>query len=563
MVRNETKSKNGDALSLEQEVERLRKRLAEVEESERKYRTLFDMMIDGYALHEIICDDKGKPVDYRFLDLNPSFENLTKLPRAILGKTVREVIPGIEDSWIETYGKVALTGEPVIFDSYAEPLGKWFKVVAFRPGEGQFAVIFTDITNEKRALEELRQLRNLLSNIVNSMPSVLIGVDVDCRVTQWNLEAEKETGISADDARGKVFTDVFPRLAVELENVHRAIHERQPLEDRKVQAEKDGEVRYSDITVYPLIANGVRGAVIRMDDVTDRVRIEEMMVQSEKMLSVGTMAAGIAHEINNPLAGIIQNMQVMTRRFSDELPRNRKVAEACGIDMDTLMEYVKQRGIDKMMEGVLESGRRAARLVHNMLNFSRKSDSVKRPCDLRNLLDQTLELASSDYDLKKKYDFRQIEIKKEYHPGTPYVKCEESKIQQVLLNLLKNGAHAMARKFKDSEAQGWVAGDEGIEHPRFTMRVAPEPQPGEEESGGPPMVLLEIGDNGAGMDDETVKRVFEPFFTTKRLGTGTGLGLSVSLFIIAQDHGGTMDVESTPGKGTKFIIRLPVAGGNQ
>ncbi len=404
-----------------------------------------------------------------------------------------------------------------------------------------------DITDIKKNQEELRQLRNLLSNIFDSMPSILIGVDQEGLVTQWNLEAEKTTGETSSDALGRLLTDVFPQLSGEMEMVRQAMKNRTLQKGTKVARESNGETHFLDVTVYPLVANGIEGAVIRVDDVTERVRIEEMMIQSEKMLSVGGLAAGMAHEINNPLAGIMQNVQVIKNRMSDDTPRNRSVAEQCGTTFSALKAYMDQREILTMVDSVVESGRRAAKIVNNMLSFSRKSESIIELHDLGELLDETVELAGKDYDLKKKYDFRQIEIVREYNADVPKVLCEGSTIQQVFLNILKNGAQAMA------EGNGQVTKDrlrkpEKGSVPRFILRVMPDGE----------MARIEIEDNGPGMDETTRKRVFEPFFTTKGAGIGTGLGLSVSYFIITENHGGTITVDAKPGQGEKFIIRLPI-----
>ncbi|MCP4689351.1 MAG: histidine kinase, partial [Desulfobacterales bacterium] len=297
-----------------------------------------------------------------------------------------------------------------------------------------------------------------------------------------------------------------------------------------------GERRYSDITVYPLVADGAEGAVIRVDDVTERVRMEEVMIQSEKMLSVGGLAAGMAHEINNPLAGIIQNIQVMRNRVSGDLKKNRRTAEECGISMAGFTAYMEKRGVMGMLDSVIDSSKRAAKIVENMLSFSRKSESRRLPVRLDRLLDKTVEIAASEYNLRKNYDFRQIEIIREYEdiPGVP---CDAGKIQQVFLNILKNGAQAMAG-FESENGTG----------ARFNLRLAREGQ----------MARVEIEDNGPGMDAETRKRIFEPFFTTKDIGVGTGLGLSVSYFIITENHEGSMSVESAPGKGSRFTIMLPL-----
>ena len=396
-----------------------------------------------------------------------------------------------------------------------------------------------DITDRKQAEEELHHLRNYLSNIINSMPSMLIGVDTKSRVTQWNKTAEQTTGVPADVAQGRTLSDVFPRMASEMEKIAESIRTRETRQERKMpRVSENGETRYDDVTIYPLITNGVEGAVIRIDDVTDRVRMEEMMVQSEKMLSVGGLAAGMAHEINNPLAGMMQTANVMANRLGErmDMPANLKAAEAAGTTMEAIRKFMEARGIPRMLSTISESGRRAAVIVENMLSFARKSDDRAYSHDLEELLDKTLELAASDYDLKKQYDFKMIGIRKEYEDSLPSVSCEGGKIQQVLLNILRNGAQAMQ--------------EAGTGKPLFIIRTRFEKER--------KMVAIEIEDNGPGMDEATRKRVFEPFFTTKPVGVGTGLGMSVSYFIITENHGGEMAVESRAGSGAKFILRLPL-----
>lgn len=152
------------------------------------------------------------------------------------------------------------------------------------------------------------------------------------------------------------------------------------------------------------------------------------------------------------------------------------------------------------------------------------------------ILDRTLELAATDYDLKRQYDFKTIEIEKEYAKDLPLVPCEKAKIQQVILNILRNGAESM------QEAE--------IKKPKFLLRTWFEKDR--------EMVVMEIENNGPGIDENIRKRIFEPFFTTKPVGIGTGLGLSVSYFIITENHGGELAVESPEGSGARFIIRLPL-----
>jgi signal transduction histidine kinase len=256
------------------------------------------------------------------------------------------------------------------------------------------------------------------------------------------------------------------------------------------------------------------------------------------MMSVGGLAAGMAHEINNPLAGVLQNANVLANRLGREnLPANLKAAQLAGTSMDAISQFMENRGIFKMLDAISKSGVRIASMVENMLSFARKSESSFSDHDPVILVDSVLDLAATDYDLKNHYDFKSILIQKEYESDLPMISCESSKIQQVLLNILNNGAYAM---FKQP----------ALVPPQFIIRLAYESDLN--------MLRVEIQDNGPGMDKTTAARIFDPFFTTKPVGVGTGLGLSVSYFIITENHQGTMNVVSSPNKGANFIIGLPL-----
>ncbi|MCP4690542.1 MAG: response regulator, partial [Desulfobacterales bacterium] len=393
-----------------------------------------------------------------------------------------------------------------------------------------------------RTQNEMRDLRDYLRNVINSMPSALVSVDENAAATQWNQEAEGLAGEGTDLATGALFVDLFPRFARVGDLISRVVKNGRAETLEKMKVARRGETRFYDATVYPLSVGERPGAVVRLDDVTDRIRIEEMMVQSEKMLSVGGLAAGMAHEINNPLAGILQSLQVVYRRLDADFSKNREVAEKTGVSVEAVGRYMSARGLDKMLGRIKTAGERAAKIVDNMLSFSRKSDASFAPCDLAELLDKTVLLAGHEYDLKKNFDFRKIEITREYAEDLPPAWCDRVKIQQVFFNLLKNGAQAMAE-----HAAGPGPRDKAGK-PKFILRAR--------RSGD--NVAVEIEDNGPGMDGATRRRVFEPFFTTKALGVGTGLGLSVSYFIITDDHRGAMSVESTPGRGARFIVGIPM-----
>lgn len=391
----------------------------------------------------------------------------------------------------------------------------------------------------KRIEDEMGRLRRYLQNIIDSMPSMLIGVDMETKVTHWNREAALVTGIPESGSRGQHLDEAVPLLADQLARIQQAIRAGVTLENVRLASRNgDGEMKHFELMVYPLLTNGTEGAVIRLDDITRRVQIEEMMVQTEKMMSVGGLAAGMAHEINNPLGGILQACQNIERRTSSELPGNADVARASGTDIQTIRRYLEERGILRFIEGIRTDGARAAKIVADMLSYSRRSESKVAPVALTEAIETALRLAAHDYDLKKQYDFRKIEIVREFDPGVPPVRGEQTKIAQVLLNLIKNAAQAMSTNPRQQS-------------PRITIRLT-----GEESC-----ARIDVIDNGPGMDEATRRRVFEPFFTTKEVGIGTGLGLSVSYFIVTTQQGGTLSVESGPGQGARFIVRLPFEPG--
>ena len=398
------------------------------------------------------------------------------------------------------------------------------------------ASLKSEIQQHEKTSTTLKQTTDYIDNILNSMPSVVMTVDQNLKITQWNIRTREVTGISADEAVGKWLMTVIPDLAPMQEEILSTIRTKQAVLKARQPYTREGIMGYEDIAVYPLISRYVDGAVIRIDDVTEHVKMEQMVVQSEKMMSVGGLAAGMAHEINNPLAGMMQNAQVILKRIWEDIPASLSAAREAGTSLDVIRDFMDRRGISRQLNSIHSAGIRATQIVQNMLSFARKDYSGKAAHDLSQVLDQTLELAGSDYDLKKQYDFRSIQVVKHYEPGLPQITCEASKLQQVFFNILKNSAEAMQDRTGQDPAKIEVS----------VARSGPE-------------IKVDISDNGPGMPEEVRKRIFEPFYTTKSVGKGTGLGLSVAYFIITDNHHGRMSVSAAPGKGTRFTIFLPLS----
>ncbi len=386
--------------------------------------------------------------------------------------------------------------------------------------------------------KKLTGFQHYLNSIIDSMPSALIAVDEQLYVTQWNQEASRLSGTSLDDAVNQPVFLAFPSLKPFLPQLTRAAEQHKVERVERVTWALTDAPRHYALTFYPLMGGTGRGAVIRIDDITDRLGMEELMVQSEKMLSVGGLAAGMAHEINNPLGAILHNVQNIRRRLSPDLPKNLEVAGEVGIHLEDLNHYLEAREIPKLMDGIQYAGSRAAKIVSHMLSFSRRSHRQMTACELPALLEQAVEIAGNDFDLTGGFDFKSLQIVHEFDPRLGPVPVIANEVEQVLLNLLKNAAQAI--HLRDDEEEGELG--------RIILRTRLNP----------PWAEIQVEDNGCGMPEKVRKRIFEPFFTTKEVGQGTGLGLSVSYFIITNNHKGQMEVQSELGLGTCFTLRLPL-----
>jgi PAS domain S-box-containing protein len=387
------------------------------------------------------------------------------------------------------------------------------------------------------SVEEIKRLKGTLADIIDSLPSIILVVDHRGIVELWNEKAERFSGVLSADARGKQAEQLLPQFAQQLKYAFNVIEQNMPCSNENVQLQQGDTRKFYTVQICALASDDTGRAVIRIDDVTEHARIEDIMMQTEKMMMVGGLAAGMAHEINNPLGAIMQNAQNIERRISPDIEANHKAAREVGISLELVRAYLEKRGILGFISHIREAGSRSSKIITSMLHFSRKSESRIEQADLATTIDRVLELAANDYDMKKSYDFKHIQIVRTYDRSLPPVAITVLEIEQVLLNIIKNAAQA-------------IAGANLSRKPSITVRT---------HRGGP-LALIEIEDNGPGMDEQIRHRIFEPFFTTKEVGVGTGLGLSVSYAIITNNHQGSIEAWSQPGEGTRFTIRLPIKG---
>jgi len=358
--------------------------------------------------------------------------------------------------------------------------------------------------------EEVDRMRQFNESILESLDAGLVVVDVHDRVIRWNRALERSYGVTQADAVGRSLSDLFERHFVELllsarrdapdgATLYRvSLRSRLPDSDARLLV---------NATTMPLQApadeGGPAGTIIIIDDVTSRVQLEEQLQISEKMASIGVLAAGVAHEVNTPLTGISSFTQMLLEKADPDHP-------------DT-----------KLLEKIERQTFRAAKIVNGLLNLARPSGQAameRGPVDVNAVLNDVLSL------LEHQLKVSRIQVRRELGSPAPVVQGYEFKLQQVFLNLFLNARDAMPKG-------GWLSITSRTEASRVTVDVA---------------------DTGSGIPHEHLSRIYDPFFTTKAIGQGTGLGLSITYGIV-REHDGSIACESTIGVGTRFTLAFPLA----
>jgi PAS domain S-box-containing protein len=350
---------------------------------------------------------------------------------------------------------------------------------------------------EQKALE-IARLKDFSENIVESLNVGVLSVDLEGIVESWNTRMEQLFGVTRQESVGRQLSSLLP------EELAREIAARGDQEQitgiYKQRLQHQGKSLTLNVSITPLVSksNERIGRLLLFDDVTQRERLEEQMSQTEKLTSLGILAAGVAHEVNTPLAVISNYIQMLAKQMPEGDPR--------------------QSIIDKIVKQTF----RASEIVNNLLNFSRTGAAEAADIDVNRVVEETLSLVA--HPLKTSH----IQVVKQLGEPLPPVRGSANKLQQVFLNLFLNARDAMP-------------GGGMLEVRTMAHNGSVE---------------IEVADTGAGIAREHIHRIFDPFFTTKANGRGTGLGLSVSYGII-KEHAGKIDVRSSPGKGTSFHVEFP------
>jgi two-component system, NtrC family, sensor kinase len=368
----------------------------------------------------------------------------------------------------------------------------------------------------QRKVEEYERLKEFSENIVESINVGILAADLNDCVESWNTQIERLTGIRREAALGRPLSELFPAELCEMfdqvrgqtgvHNIYKFVLPSPANGNGYPNGNGNGKpsgpaVHILNLAIAPLVSKDMRqiGRLIIFDDITDRDELERRLVQADKLSSIGLLAAGVAHEVNTPLAVISTYAQMLAKQISEDEQKS------------------------KLLDKIAKQTFRASEIVNSLLSFSRTSPTEFVEVDVSKVIQETLNLV--EHQLKKSG----IEVKLDFPAALPAVKGNAGKLQQVFLNLFLNARDAM---------------DQG-----GTLAVRAWSETG--------FARIEVSDTGQGIAPEHLERIYDPFFTTKAARKGTGLGLSVTYGIV-REHGGSIEVESRPGAGSRFRVELPL-----
>jgi PAS domain S-box-containing protein len=486
--------------------------------SEEKYRTLYESIDEGFCTIQMLFDENDNPMDYRFLEVNPSFEKQTGIKGA-QGRRMREIAPAHEEHWFEIYGKIALTGEPMRFENVAAQLNRWYDVYAFRVGQPQerkVAVLFNDITERKQAEVKSRESERRFRLLAESIPHHVWTLRPNGTLGYWNQRLVDYTGLTPEELRLGGWAAFHPdclagvQAAWEQTWTHGTDYEM----EQRVRG-RDGNYRrflcravaVSDEQEVVVEWVGTNTDVEELRQTEDALRTTQAeLAHVARVVAMGELTSSIAHEINQPLTVIVSNANACQRLLqADEV----NVEEIRGAVAD-----------------IIAAGQRSADVITQIRDLLKKRTPSKVSLDVNELIREAI--AFIPHVLKK----HKIALRTDLAADMPSVLGDRIQLEQVILNLMVNGIEAM------------VSIDD---RPRvLTMQSAAD---------GTGNVVVEVKDSGIGLVTTNVEKIFETFFTTKP--SGMGMGLSISRSIITSHGGRLWATANAQGHGATFQFCLP------
>jgi len=383
-----------------------------------------------------------------------------------------------------------------------------------------------EIDEHLETTTRLRLSESYITSILRSMPLMLIGLNKEGEITQWNSRAEEISGLSEKTVLGKNLWEAYPTMTVTPAQIKKAQDEDKTL---TIKYSQRGQYHF-DITIYPLHDQRDTGVVILVDDVTQRVQSENMLIQRDKMSSMGEMAAIMAHDINIPLQAILKDVQTVRQELTEE--------------------HIDPIGMNELLEDALIRGRQAATVIQNLVAFSDSGAGEKQQANITQVMDHSVELAEDVLSVTKGLRFKDVAINKNYADDLPELNCHAPELQQAFLSLFRYACHALGK----------------VEDPKHAPVINIEISEFYEA------IWVRVQHNGLGISIEDQQYIFEPFFANENSVAAVngvavhkhdehfsaGDRLSFAHFIITEQHQGQIAVTSDIEIGTTFHIQLPL-----
>ena len=390
-----------------------------------------------------------------------------------------------------------------------------------------------EIDQHRQTSDQLRSSESYIKDILTSMPLMLVGLDKEGLVTQWNRQVAEASGIPADKALGRLLWDVYPTVTVVPEHIQQAIDNNETIHLKQSLR----GLAHFDITIYPLQGSDA-GVVILVSDVSKQTTAENMLIHNDKMSFMGELASSMAHDINLPLQAMLMDLKSFDRLLSQSAGQQAGANEGQPVDGE------QAQRLQDVINDMSMRGEQVSNIVSNLLGFARGRRQKKQVADIGEVLDNTLQLAQEVIPASGGISFQQITLEKNYEKGLPLIPCYVTELKQVFLSLLRHASRALERKQGQGELKG-----EGFE-PRIKLILS--------ESYG--NLWIKISHNGVGLTSDEQMVLFEPFFSNNTSADefDAGQHLSFSYYIITEQHQGHMAVTSDVELGSTIHIQLPI-----
>ncbi len=376
--------------------------------------------------------------------------------------------------------------------------------------------------------DQLRSSESYIKDILTSMPLMLVGLDKEGRVTQWNKQVEELSGVQAEQAMGKTLWEAYPTMTVVPEHIQQAIEFNKPIH---LKQHLSG-LSHFDITIYPLQDQEEAGVVILVDDVSKQTAAENMLIHNDKMSFMGELASTMAHDINAPLQAIMIDLKRFQIMLSDSNTRSAQQP----------VDDLRMQKMDTVIRDISAKGEQVSTIISNLLAFARSRKDDKQMTHIAEVMNNTIRLANDVIAVSKGLSFKNVSIKRRFERNLPLLPCHITELQQVFLSLFRHACYACHAAMQDASRVNYV--------PRITVTLS--------ESYG--NLWIKIQHNGVGLTDAEQVSLFEPFFSDQPRAEDFDAGnhLSFSYYIITEQHQGHMAVTSDLASGSTIHMQLPL-----